>query len=105
MKPKLAKKSGSAKKPKDPCCEMLCTVVSDPTIPIVFIPKFREYGVRVLDGGSSYIQMKYCPWCRKKLPSSLRTKWFAEMNKLGLEPGDKKIPREYLDDKWYSDKR
>jgi hypothetical protein len=30
---------------------------------IRYIAKFREYGVRVLDGGSSYVVLRFCPWC------------------------------------------
>jgi hypothetical protein len=26
------------------------------------------YGLRIHDGGSSYIEIKYCPWCGSKLP-------------------------------------
>lgn len=79
----------------------MCSAVADPEIPIVFSTKFREFGIRVLDGGTSYLGIQYCPWCGKKLPSSLRDKWLAAIEKLGFEPGDKRIPAEYLDDRWY----
>jgi hypothetical protein len=84
------------------CCEQLQNAVRDPTIPIVFVPKFREYGIQVFDGGSSYIQIEYCPWCRAKLPKSLRAKWLRAIRALGFEPGDKKVPPEYLDERWYA---
>ena len=41
--------------------------VSSEEIPIVYEPKFREYGIRVLDGGTSNIELLYCPWSGHKL--------------------------------------
>lgn len=105
MKARSAKKRTAPRKSRrlnNPCCETMRVALADPTIPLVFIPKFREYGIRVLDGGTSYIAMKYCPWCRRKLPSSLRDQWLKRIRKLGFEPGDKKIPSKYLDASWYS---
>lgn len=96
------KRIKKAAAPPDACCERLKTAVDDPSIPVVFVPKFREFGILVLDGGSSYIRIEYCPWCRAKLPKSLRAKWLERIRSLGLEPGDKKIPPEYLDGRWYS---
>ena len=83
------------------CCERLRDFAADPDIPIVFVDKFREFGISVLNGGTGYILIEYCPWCGKKLPSSLREKWVAKIRKLGLEPGDARIPEELLDDRWY----
>ena len=44
---------------------------------LVETPKVREYGIRVDDGGSSYLCFQYCPWCGAKLPQSLRELSFA----------------------------
>ena len=81
---------------------MLRQAVKDPTIPITFVSQFREYGIQVVDGGTSYIVIQYCPWCRKKLPVSLRDRWLAEIRGLGFEPGDKRIPKKYSDHRWYA---
>lgn len=27
-----------------------------------------SYGIRIHDGGSSYIEIKHCPWCGARLP-------------------------------------
>ncbi|KXO98382.1 DUF6980 family protein [Tsukamurella tyrosinosolvens] len=32
---------------------------------------FGEYGIRVHDGGSSWVTIAYCPWCGTKLPQSV----------------------------------
>jgi hypothetical protein len=85
----------------EPCCEKLRNAIADPDVPIVYSAKFREYGISVLDGGTSYIVIQYCPWCGEEFPSSLRDKWIARIEKLGLEPGDARIPDEFLDDRWY----
>ncbi len=45
------------------CCLAMENAIADPTIPVDLIQKFREYGVRVLDGGSSHLRIAFCPWC------------------------------------------
>ncbi len=79
--------------------------VANPEIPIVYIPKFREYGISILDGGSSFLEMSYCPFTGKKLPESLRNRWFDEVEKLGMEPGDSSIPEVFNDERWWKEKK
>ncbi len=48
---------------------------------ILFVEKFREYGIHVLDGkgdrpGGSKITLTFCPWCGLKLPASTRDEYF-----------------------------
>lgn len=66
------------------CCGKMTTAVKSDEIPIVYWPQFREFGIRVLDGGSSLIVLNTCPWCGQRLPESLRDKWFekAERSKM-----------------------
>jgi hypothetical protein len=45
---------------------------------VIYIPKFREYGIVILDGGSSMKRINYCPWCGTQLPSPLRDEWFEK---------------------------
>ena len=68
----------------------------------IYIPKFREYGIRVLNGGSSFLLIRFCPWCGKHLPESLRNEWFEKLEKLNLEPNSSKIPQELLSDAWWN---
>ena len=57
----------------DHCCDRMNLYLSDDEgVAIHYYPKFREYGIPVLDGGSSYITMDFCPWCGTKLPISTR---------------------------------
>lgn len=77
-------------------------LVNSDDYPIIYNNKFREFGISILDGGSSYLKIQYCPITGKKLPKSLRDEWFDELEKLGLEPSDsEKIPKEFLDDNWW----
>lgn len=34
---------------------------------ITYASKRKEFGIPIHDGGSSYIQINYCPWCGQKL--------------------------------------
>jgi len=68
---------------------------------IEYIPKFREYGITVLDGGSSYIVIAHCPWCGLLLPKSLRERWFSLLEEKGLEPNDQNIPKALRSDEWW----
>ena len=78
----------------------MVSAVEDDQIPIRYIPKFREYGIRVLDGGSSAIRLNFCPWCGAKLPESQRNRWYDEIEKLGLDPHYDKLPDIYNDERW-----
>ena len=86
------------------CCKEMETHVENKDVAITYNSKFREYGIAYLDGGSSVQLIESCPWCGSKLPTSLRDKWFSEIGKLGLEPGDSKIPTEFNSDKWWVEK-
>jgi hypothetical protein len=43
-------------------CSDMADRIRDETA-ISYVPKFREYGISVLDGGSSFIVLRFCPWC------------------------------------------
>jgi hypothetical protein len=34
---------------------------------IVYVDRLGEFGLRVHDGGSSYVVIRHCPWCGAKL--------------------------------------
>jgi hypothetical protein len=63
--------------------------------------KFREYGIPVLDGGSSMIKIMFCPWCGQKLPESFRDKWFEVLASKNLDLDDPAIPQDMLSDAWW----
>jgi hypothetical protein len=86
----------------DFCCPQLRDAVQDPDIPITYSPRFREFGIRVLDGGSSAILLLFCPWSGTKFPDSLRDAWFEELARRGVDPHGDNIPEEFLDARWYA---
>lgn len=86
------------------CCPSMAAAIDDSAVPVIFIPKFREYGLQILDGGTSFQVLNFCPWCGARLPPSLRDRWFDEMERMGLDPSNPDaIPDEYKDHHWYPD--
>ena len=64
-----------------PCCERMsadlqhrCDVHPDRSeCPDAFIAKVQGgYGLMVHDGGSSVVEIAFCPWCGSKLPPIAR---------------------------------
>ncbi len=86
------------------CCKELEKHLLSGEIGLQFISHFREYGIIYLDGGTSIQLIRFCPWCGKRLPSSLRKIWFKKIQSIGLEPGDSKIPNYLLTSEWYQKK-
>jgi hypothetical protein len=38
---------------------------------IAYWPSSKTYGIMIHDGGSSAIEIAYCPWCGSKLAGSI----------------------------------
>jgi hypothetical protein len=83
------------------CCEGMREALVE-NVAIVYIPKFREYGIRILDGGTSFMKIEFCPWCGSRLPSDLRDAWFEELERLGLEPDSEALPNRLKTDAWWN---
>lgn len=96
------------------CCDRLFAEVSS-TCPdhaqpwecsdilLAYSAKFNEYGIVVHDGGSSSVQIFYCPWCGAALPQSRRDEWFDKLDGMGIEPGDTAVPIEMESDEWWQE--
>jgi hypothetical protein len=60
-----------AKREFDFCCndmnEHINTASPDDVDCIIVRNKHNVYGIPIHDGGASYIQIHYCPWCGKYL--------------------------------------
>lgn len=70
--------------------------------PIFYSMKFDEYGVKIMDGGTSSIIIQFCPWCGERLPDSKRDEWFDSLKILGIsDPWRDKIPKEFQTDEWH----
>ena len=83
------------------CCDEMKRHLGDGEAGISYSERFREYGIKILDGGSAILMIGYCPWCGAKLPVSLRDEWFDLLEKLGLEPGDPQVPEEMSSGLWW----
>ena len=69
----------------DACCDMMqeqlnftCEKHADPfDCPdslIYFSQKNKSYGLIIHDGGSSFLQISFCPWCGETLSPSIAKK-------------------------------
>jgi hypothetical protein len=87
------------------CCKEMLAHIAAADIGIIYIAKFREYGIRYTDGGSSFQLINFCPWCGTKLAVSLRDKWFDEIERLGIESDDPNIPTSMNTEEWYLNMR
>lgn len=85
------------------CCNEFINAITADEIGLCYIPKFREYGISILDGGSSYLIIKFCPFCSNNLPESLRSEWFNRVERLDLEPSgwESKLPEKFKTDAWW----
>lgn len=68
--------------------------VQCPDALIEHVSKYDEYGIVVHDGGSSMVQILFCPWCGTRLPESKRDRWFEELERRGVNPLSDPIPSE-----------
>jgi hypothetical protein len=83
-------------------CEQHASRFDCPDALIGYLLVLNEYGLIVHDGGTSAVNIAFCPWCGTKLPESLRERWFTELAALGFdEPLVQDIPERYKSDEWY----
>ena len=70
---------------------MVSLAVADPHRPfrctrspvsILYVAKFREWGIPIPDGGTSFLELSFCPFCGAHLPPSLRDAWFDRAESL-----------------------
>ncbi|WP_376563835.1 DUF6980 family protein [Streptomyces sp. NPDC056178] len=52
------------------------------------------------DEDASSITIDFCPWCGRRLPESQRDRWFDELERRGIDPGEDEVPAEFQDDRW-----
>ncbi|MGL4613323.1 MAG: DUF6980 family protein [Shewanella sp.] len=82
------------------CCSQMQNNLAKTHNSLQYNGKFREYGIKVDDGGTSVILITYCPWCAQKLPMSLRDEWFDLIDKLGLDISSE-LSSERLTESWW----
>lgn len=76
--------------------------VESDDVPIAYNAKFREYGMRVLDGGTSVIQLIFCPLCGQRLQRASEWRGSPNWQKRGIEAYEGEVPPKFDDDRWYS---
>ncbi len=87
------------------CCHALEQLCIEEEYPIHYNPKLREFGLDILDGGSSIQLISFCPCCGKQLPRSLRNDWFQAVEDAGFDPIESvDIPQEFNSDEWWQKK-
>lgn len=89
------------------CCEDISKHIDNPEIPLNYNEKFREYGLKLLDGGSSNLIINHCPWCGNHFPRNLRDEWFdIVFDELELDgPEDQGLPEEMKSDAWWRSRK
>ena len=98
---------------KKHCCELMKDAVTFecnqhgspfecPDSLIFYSLIYDEYGIIVHDGGASFREIHFCPWCGTKLPESKRDLWFDTLEEMGFDdPEEQDIPKEFHTDEWY----
>lgn len=95
------------------CCDRMATELEKecerhidrsqcPDVLVGYLSKFNEYGILVHDGGSSIVEIQFCPWCGTKLPPSMRDRWLEELKEREIDPWTDAIPKEFQSDEWFS---
>ena len=82
----------------------LFRLVDEPSVPVLYIPKMREFGIE-RPGDESFQLIHYCPITGIKLPPSVRDTYFDEMERMGVsvfDPGyAEKLPEEFFEEEWW----
>jgi hypothetical protein len=88
-------------------CPTMVNAVERNSSPIVYSPRFREFGVRdvgpMAEGAYTFA---FCPFCGLELPASLRSEYFDELEALGFDDldiftSDDDLPAAFRDDTWW----
>lgn len=92
-------------------CERHEDAMTCPDATVVWVPRFREWGLPIRDGEGaaafSYVVIRNCPWCGVAVPPSLRAAWHEELAHRGfrnpLATWDD-LPEEFLSDTWWRER-
>ncbi len=76
-----------------------------PSILVIYLEHYDEYGIPSRDGGESYWKIDHCPWCGIALPDSKREQWMRKLRALGFDPikDIDRVPEIYKTSRWYRD--
>ena len=90
------------------CCASMQREIEDSDIGLSYDSRFREYRIACRRTRGHIIKvLRFCPWCGRRLPRSLRNRWFQTLEALGIrEPwfeDRRRIPKEFRSDLWWRD--
>ncbi|WP_271084414.1 hypothetical protein [Brevundimonas sp. NIBR11] len=74
---------------------------------IGYSPKVREFHLKVRRGSAAVQLLSFCPFTGRKLPSSLRTPFFDELDRIGLNDGLTDVdraPMQFQSERWWLDR-
>jgi Domain of unknown function (DUF6980) len=91
-----------------PCCDALKRNLNDCGVHLVYHPRKRIYGIKIVGTPTSYVQMNYCYLCGKKFPFDLNDEWeriLREEYNIDDPYNDKeqikRIPAEFQTEEWW----
>jgi hypothetical protein len=87
------------------CCLTMDAGLSMAGAILYYDKQYREYGIKGTKLTRGML-IDYCMFCGKKLPTSVRKKWYSILEEeYGLESPDeedrKKVPKEFWTDEWW----
>lgn len=95
-------------------CDGMVAALEAKNSPMEYSPQFREYSIRLRTPTSRrfglYQSLFFCPWCGMRLPVSLRSQLYDELERSnGAEVEDffealSAAPRQYQDGEWWQDR-
>src|SRR5690348_5911143 len=89
------------------CCEYMTDALLEKKIYVGYGPRYREYFIYDKSGFNNGYLLWHCPWCAKKLPSSVRDQWFEVLEKEynlddpWSDEQEKLVPKEFTTDEWW----
>lgn len=83
------------------CCADMAYSINEASI-VHYNEVFDEYGVLLPEDSVSFLLLRFCPWCGKRLPLSRREDWFEELEALGYEASllNDEIPARFKTAQW-----
>lgn len=54
---------------KEFCCDEMLRFTSGNELGLLYVNKFRDFGIEYRDGGTSYQRINFCPFCGTRLPA------------------------------------
>jgi hypothetical protein len=83
------------------CCAEMNWRLPQKEAAVVYIARYREYGT-LLNNGSAYMVLEFCPWCGTRFPETLRSQWMSAVLQYGCRPDSEHIPGKFLTDEWWN---